>query len=59
MLKNTLEAIDRNNTITIGLNKNNDKIEFWVHNPGYIPRDVQIQIFQRSFSTKSVNRGIG
>jgi len=34
-------------------------IKFWVHNPGVIPEDVQLQIFQRSFSTKSKDRGLG
>jgi sensor histidine kinase regulating citrate/malate metabolism len=30
-----------------------------VHNQGFIPKDVQLQIFQRSFSTKGEGRGIG
>ena len=33
---------------------------FWVHNEAAIPEDVRLQIFRRSFSTKSVEgRGIG
>jgi signal transduction histidine kinase len=30
-----------------------------VHNPGTIPREAQLQIFQRSFSTKGGGRGLG
>jgi sensor histidine kinase regulating citrate/malate metabolism len=30
-----------------------------VHNPGHIPEQVQLQIFQRSFSTKGPGRGLG
>jgi len=30
-----------------------------VHNHGVIPRDIQHQIFERSFSTKGEGRGIG
>ena len=59
LIKNAYEATPRGSTITLGCNVFNDKIEFWVHNPEYIPQDVQMQIFQRSFSTKGSNRGIG
>jgi sensor histidine kinase regulating citrate/malate metabolism len=30
-----------------------------VRNPGWIPREIQLQLFQRSFSTKGQNRGLG
>jgi signal transduction histidine kinase len=30
-----------------------------VHNPGFMTRDVQLQVFQRSFSTKGAGRGLG
>ncbi len=60
IIKNAYEATPKGGTITIGCDViNDDKIEFWVHNPGYIPQDIQMQIFQRSFSTKDLNRGIG
>jgi signal transduction histidine kinase len=32
---------------------------FSVHNPGYIPREIQTRIFTRSFSTKGAGRGLG
>ncbi|MHA1146689.1 MAG: ATP-binding protein [Promethearchaeota archaeon] len=59
MLKNALEATCEGDIITMGCRSIEDKVEIWVHNPGFIPRDVQLQIFQRSFSTKSPNRGLG
>jgi signal transduction histidine kinase len=36
-----------------------DMLEFFVHNPACIPRDAQLQIFNRSFSTKGSGRGLG
>ena len=59
MIKNALEASDNNDKITIGCTVIDDEIEFWVHNPKFIPYNVQLQIFQRSFSTKGIGRGIG
>lgn len=59
MLKNALEASNNNDTITIGCNYKNDELDFWVHNNAYIPETHQLQIFQRSYSTKGSNRGLG
>ncbi len=59
MLKNAIEATQKNSTVTIGCTDKDDEIEFWVHNPGEIPREVQLQIFKRSFSTKGRGRGLG
>jgi signal transduction histidine kinase len=59
MVKNALEACNPGDTVTIGCRKNGGKIEFWVHNQTYIPREVQLRIFQRSFSTKGTGRGLG
>lgn len=59
ILKNALEASERNKTITIGCKAYNDKVSFWVHNETYIPEEIQLQIFQRSFSTKGKDRGLG
>jgi sensor histidine kinase regulating citrate/malate metabolism len=36
-----------------------DSVVFSVHNPAVMPRDVQLQMFQRSFSTKGSGRGLG
>lgn len=59
MVKNALEASEVNETVTIGCESDKTQIRFWVHNPKVMEKDVQLQIFQRSFSTKSVNRGLG
>ena len=59
MVKNALEACRARETVTVGCTASNGTVEFWVHNPGHMPREVQLQIFQRSFSTKGRGRGLG
>lgn len=59
LLKNALEATQKEGTVVAGVEDNGDKISFWVKNDEVIPIDVQMQLFQRSFSTKGQNRGIG
>ena len=59
LLKNALEATHKNGSVTVGVESNGDKIWFRVIDDEVIPRDVQMQLFQRSFSTKDQNRGIG
>lgn len=59
LLKNALEASRPGETVTLGCRRNGAEIAFWCHNEGEIPQDVQLQIFQRSFSTKGIGRGIG
>jgi signal transduction histidine kinase len=59
IVKNALEACRDNETVRIGCRENGNNVEFMVHNPGAIPHDVRLQIFQRSFSTKGEGRGIG
>jgi len=59
MIKNALEASPEKSIVTVGCIQCNEFVEFWVHNTSFIPRDVQLQMFQRSFSTKGSNRGLG
>jgi nitrogen-specific signal transduction histidine kinase len=60
MLKNALEATPPGETVTLSYANEADSLSFAVHNPGVMPREVQLQIFQRSFSTKAeAGRGIG
>jgi signal transduction histidine kinase len=59
MLKNALEATSAGEKVTLGARGDGDGIELWVHNPTFMPRDVQLQVFNRSFSTKGAGRGIG
>lgn len=60
LLKNALEASDNNGIVKLYAHKSGSKIIFNVFNDKVIPQKTQMQIFQRSFSTKSKNgRGIG
>jgi len=59
MVKNALEASAPGETVTLGCAMNGDSVAFWVHNPRYMPRNTQLQVFQRSFSTKGAGRGLG
>jgi len=59
MVKNALEASGEGEAIRIGSRTSKTGIEFLVHNPRFMPRHVQLQVFQRSFSTKGPNRGLG
>jgi nitrogen fixation/metabolism regulation signal transduction histidine kinase len=60
MLKNGLEATAQGQTVTLSCTDRGDSAEFTVHNREVMPAEVQLQIFQRSFSTKSEpGRGIG
>jgi len=59
LLKNALEASRNDKLIIIGCNEIENEIQLWVKNESYIPSEVQLQIFHRSFSTKGLGRGIG
>jgi signal transduction histidine kinase len=59
MVKNALEACSPGETVTVGCHKVYDYVRFWVHNRKHIPQKIQLQIFQRSFSTKGSGRGLG
>lgn len=60
MLKNALEAEKEGGKVSLGYSLTEDKvITFWVHNSGFIPREIQLQMFQRFFSTKGKGRGLG
>jgi signal transduction histidine kinase len=59
LLKNAIEATPAGGLVVAGIEERADKIRFWVKNDGVIPHDIQLQIFQRSFSTKGNGRGIG
>ncbi len=60
MVKNALEATGIGGIVTIGCEDLGDHIQFWVHNAEVMPEEVQLQVFQRSFSTKGEEgRGLG
>ncbi len=59
MLKNALEASGPGDTITLGCRHEGTETVFWVHNPAVMNDEVKHQVFQRSFSTKGLGRGLG
>lgn len=59
MLKNALEASVPGNVVTLSCHIERGITTFFVHNPTYIPVNIQLQIFKRSFSTKGRGRGLG
>lgn len=60
LTKNALEATRPGQAVTLTCRPGpDDSVEFLIHNPGLIPRDSQLQIFQRSYSTKGSGRGLG
>jgi signal transduction histidine kinase len=59
LLKNALEASRPGDTVELGAAELADQFVFSCHNPQAIPREIQLQLFQRSFSTKGPGRGIG
>lgn len=59
LIKNALEATPPGQSITVGCDDAGAEVVFRVHNPAAMPREVQLQIFQRSFSTKGIGRGLG
>jgi K+-sensing histidine kinase KdpD len=59
LIKNGVEASRRGEAVTIGSYRLPESVEFRIHNNGSMPRKVQLQVFQRSFSTKGTGRGLG
>lgn len=59
LLKNALEATPAGGTVRIGADDLGNMIRFRVKNELLMPQDVQYQLFQRSFSTKGIGRGLG
>ncbi|MFQ5477827.1 MAG: sensor histidine kinase [Candidatus Binatia bacterium] len=60
MVKNAFEAIELGQCVGLRYARCENEHVFFVRNPGVIPEDVALRIFQRSFSTKSKQgRGVG
>lgn len=59
LVKNGLEAAQTGEVVTVGCDLFSDQARFWVHSPAFMPRHIQLQVFQRSFSTKGRDRGLG
>ncbi|MFA6029205.1 MAG: PAS domain-containing sensor histidine kinase [Elusimicrobiota bacterium] len=59
MTKNALEACPKGGTVTLSCRPDGLDVLFSVNGPTVMPREVQLQVFQRSFSTKGAGRGLG
>lgn len=59
LVKNAIEASTSGDIIHISFKTENSDLCFSVSNPAFIPKDIQAQLFNRSFSTKGQGRGIG
>jgi signal transduction histidine kinase len=59
MLLNALEATAEGGKVSFGCRLTVGHVHFWVHNDAWMPEEVQLQVFQRSYSTKGQGRGIG
>ena len=59
LVKNAVEASRPGMTVTVSASVTGEGVVFEVHNPSVMPRDTQLQVFQRSFSTKGSGRGLG
>jgi nitrogen-specific signal transduction histidine kinase len=59
LIKNALEASRPGEAVTVAFENKRQPV-FSIHNPSLMPESVQLQIFQRSFSTREGRgRGIG
>lgn len=59
LIKNAVEASREGMTVRVGADTRDGRVHLWVFNPTPMPRDVELQMFQRSFSTKGPDRGLG
>jgi len=59
LTKNAVEASEPGDAVTLSCARKEGRALFTVHNEGYIQPEVQMQLFQRSFSTKGDGRGVG
>jgi K+-sensing histidine kinase KdpD len=59
LTKNGLEASSDGDEISLQCQQGEGMAVFTVKNAGVMPIDVQLQIFNRSFSTKGIGRGLG
>jgi len=59
MLLNALEATQEGGSVALGCRQVANQVSFWVQNDAWMPEEIQLQVFQRSFSTKGRQRGIG
>lgn len=59
LLKNAVEASNVGSQILISASKRDGWTEIKVHNEQFMPEEVRLQVFKRSFSSKGKGRGLG
>lgn len=59
MIKNALEDFNPRAQVTLRCESKEGSVQFSVHNNKFIERKVQLQLFNRSFTTKGMGRGLG
>lgn len=59
LVKNACEACKAGDHVVICASRAEPDVLFEVRNPGFIPLEIQTQLFTRSFSTKGTGRGLG
>jgi len=59
MVKNAIEVYNPKTIITLNCVKTNHSVRFSVHNDLFIEKNIQLQLFKRSFTTKGTGRGLG
>lgn len=59
LLKNALEASAQGDEVKLGFLRSGKYIHFYIRSRPFIPKHVQAQMFQRTFSTKGRGRGLG
>jgi len=59
MVKNAIEAGDQPKTISITFAGDDKHFKISVHNPEYIPQEIQSKIFKEQFTTKKDGNGLG
>lgn len=59
LIKNALEASERGQSVVLDFEESKSTVMFSVRNSSFIPKEVQLRLFRRSFSTKGHGRGLG
>lgn len=59
LTKNAIEASENNQDVRLYTTPTKNSVVFSVNNKSVMPKEVQMQLFKRSFSTKGQGRGIG
>jgi hypothetical protein len=59
LVLNALEATPPGGAIAVDCQPVEGRVEFRIGNQGEMPREVQLQVFERAFSTKGRGRGYG